>query len=204
MTHTQRIALRAAQAAAYLGCSTASIWRWSRSLPGFPKPRRSVGRRHTYWFKDELDGWQHGQGASHKTLLDFSWFRTDEAFNDLGITDDQQQPFITAFLLAGGGSLKRLSLESSVSVKRLKSLSENSDSVADEEMIELFRVACSMVLYREKQLARQLSSDPRIANDLEFRKSIDDLNRAHQICFGRTLAEYALASGQEGDAHETA
>ena len=59
-----RRTLRPAQAANYLGCSTATLWRWAKTLEHFPPPHRLPGQRVTVWFQDELETWLKLAGSS--------------------------------------------------------------------------------------------------------------------------------------------
>ncbi|WP_281916148.1 helix-turn-helix transcriptional regulator [Caldimonas thermodepolymerans] len=67
-----RVALRPAQAATYLGCSTATLWRWAKTLEHFPQPHRLPGQRVTVWFQDELEAWMVKQS-------DMAWRRNAPA-----------------------------------------------------------------------------------------------------------------------------
>jgi prophage regulatory protein len=51
--HTKR-ALRPAQAAAKLGVSTPTLWRYARTNPHFPRPRK-LSARVTIFDEQELD-----------------------------------------------------------------------------------------------------------------------------------------------------
>lgn len=52
----QREILRPAKAAAFLGVSTATVYRWQQIDPTFPK-RIHLGARSTGWSKSELQSW---------------------------------------------------------------------------------------------------------------------------------------------------
>lgn len=54
MTDQLRAALRAKQAAAYLGICESSLWDRAKNDPTFPKPRK-LGPRTTVWMREELD-----------------------------------------------------------------------------------------------------------------------------------------------------
>lgn len=68
-------------AAAYLGISPPSIWRWPNTKAGFPQPQKCMvaGRPRTFWWKSELDAWmakqddlawRHGKpGALHSAEI---------------------------------------------------------------------------------------------------------------------------------------
>ena len=47
---------RPAAAAHYLAVSRATLWRWCKERPNFPKPRKH-GPRVTCWDLNELDAW---------------------------------------------------------------------------------------------------------------------------------------------------
>lgn len=47
-------ALRPKQAAEYVGISIATIWRWAKVRPDFPRPRK-IGPNATVWMRDDLD-----------------------------------------------------------------------------------------------------------------------------------------------------
>ena len=51
---TPRKYMRVKQVAARYGVSSATIWRWSNDLDGFPKPLR-IKRGTTAWSEAELD-----------------------------------------------------------------------------------------------------------------------------------------------------
>ena len=53
----QSNSLRPAQAAAFLGIGRATLWRWSRDRPDFPKPRR-LSARCTVFDQAELTAWR--------------------------------------------------------------------------------------------------------------------------------------------------
>ena len=52
-------ALRPAQAAAKLGVSLPTLWRWARERKDFPKPRK-LGERVTVFDEAELDAFLSG------------------------------------------------------------------------------------------------------------------------------------------------
>ena len=54
--------LRPKQAAALLGCSVATLWRWNKLRQDFPAPRR-LSARCTVWDQAELLAWRDAQGA---------------------------------------------------------------------------------------------------------------------------------------------
>lgn len=49
--------LDVSQVALRLGGSTPSVWRWARTVPGFPQPERyrAAGRNMTRWYADEVE-----------------------------------------------------------------------------------------------------------------------------------------------------
>jgi prophage regulatory protein len=51
---------RPAQAAALLGIGIATLWRWAKERPDFPRPRR-LSARCTVFDRDELVAWRDGQ-----------------------------------------------------------------------------------------------------------------------------------------------
>lgn len=57
--------LRPAQAAALLGIGRATLWRWSRDRPDFPRPRR-LSARCTVFDRAELTAWRDLQTALPK------------------------------------------------------------------------------------------------------------------------------------------
>ncbi|MFZ5503987.1 MAG: helix-turn-helix transcriptional regulator [Pseudomonadota bacterium] len=56
----QSKSLRPAQAAAFLGISRATLWRWSKEREDFPKPRR-LSARCTVFDQAELIAWRDHQ-----------------------------------------------------------------------------------------------------------------------------------------------
>lgn len=50
----ETLCLRPAQAAEKLGVSAATVWRWARTKPGFPKPIK-LGSHVTVFRESELD-----------------------------------------------------------------------------------------------------------------------------------------------------
>lgn len=52
--------LRPAQAAEFLGISHATLWRWLKERPDFPRPRK-IGARTTIWIAAELEQWRDAQ-----------------------------------------------------------------------------------------------------------------------------------------------
>lgn len=69
-----RRTLRPAQAANYLGCSTATLWRWAKTLEHFPQPLRLPGQRVTVWFQDELEVWLKSAGSSPAQVTERSGY----------------------------------------------------------------------------------------------------------------------------------
>jgi len=57
--------VRPKQAAATLGISIATLWRWAKERNDFPKPR-NLSSRCTVWDADELQAWRdsHAKGAA--------------------------------------------------------------------------------------------------------------------------------------------
>jgi predicted DNA-binding transcriptional regulator AlpA len=56
MTPQGVTSLRPAQAAIALGVSPATLWRWLKERPDFPRPRK-LGPRATVWIAAELEEW---------------------------------------------------------------------------------------------------------------------------------------------------
>lgn len=50
----EALCLRPVKAAEKLGVSQATVWRWARTKPGFPKPIK-LGPHVTVWRESELD-----------------------------------------------------------------------------------------------------------------------------------------------------
>ena len=48
--------LRVADVAATLGCGVSTVWQWSASLDGFPRPRK-LSPRVTVWSEQEVLAW---------------------------------------------------------------------------------------------------------------------------------------------------
>ncbi|MFW4500411.1 helix-turn-helix transcriptional regulator [Pseudomonas sp. A6] len=195
-----RVALRPAQAATYLGCSTATLWRWAKTLEHFPQPHRLPGQRVTVWFQDELDLWQATHGANRATrqnLLALAWHCVDAGLEAIAQPDEAPHPFITAFLMAGGGSLEMLAIESGLPAERVRQLAEKSDEITDEELTALFVQAAAQVLRRQRQLAQQLSEDSKLKDRDDFRRAVLDLDEAHRLCLRRTLMDYLLEEDRD-------
>lgn len=55
-----QISLRPKNAAEYLGIGRATLWRWVKERPDFPKPRR-LSARCTIFDITELDAWRNAQ-----------------------------------------------------------------------------------------------------------------------------------------------
>jgi len=58
--HQNRCYSRPTATARYLGISLATLWRWAKERPDFPKPRKH-GPRCTVWDLTELDAWLDAQ-----------------------------------------------------------------------------------------------------------------------------------------------
>lgn len=54
MSEPLRAALRAKEAAAYLGIGISTLWRFAKEKPDFPKPRK-IAPRCTAWMRADLD-----------------------------------------------------------------------------------------------------------------------------------------------------
>jgi prophage regulatory protein len=57
----QAQSVRAAAAADLLAIGEATFWRWNKSRPDFPQPRR-IGPKTTVWDAAELIAWRDAQG----------------------------------------------------------------------------------------------------------------------------------------------
>ena len=62
--------LRPAQAAAHLGISKATLYRWAAEMPDFPKPLH-LGKRSSGWRLADLESWigiraAQSNGADHE------------------------------------------------------------------------------------------------------------------------------------------
>lgn len=115
-----RIALRPAQAAAFLGCSQASLYRWASTRPDFPQPTKIPGIRATCWWSDELRQWRDTHlthAPKPKTLHNIAQRAADTILFERG-----SHPFVRAFLLAGGPSLEVLADETGFDVEALHEL----------------------------------------------------------------------------------
>jgi len=64
MHHGLSVSLRPAPAADALGVSKATLLRWEREKPDFPKPRRPTPRV-TLYDRDELMAWRDSHKSSH-------------------------------------------------------------------------------------------------------------------------------------------
>ena len=67
----------------------------------------------------------------------------------------------------------------------------------DEELTALFVQAAAQVIRRQRQLAQQLSEDPKLKDGEDFRRAVLDLDEAHRLCFGRTLMDYLLEEDRD-------
>jgi len=57
------LALRPAQAAEQLGVSPATLWRWCKEIPSFPRPRKLTSKV-TVFDSEEIRDWVRKQPAS--------------------------------------------------------------------------------------------------------------------------------------------
>lgn len=57
-------ALRAREAATYLGIGISTLWRRSKTDPTFPKPRK-LGQRVTIWMREDLDAFLARCDSNH-------------------------------------------------------------------------------------------------------------------------------------------
>ncbi|WP_296029668.1 hypothetical protein [uncultured Alcanivorax sp.] len=192
MTDDNRIKFNAAQAAAYTQQSVPSLYRKGKTLPGYPRPHKAKGKRASFWFKDELDAYAAQKGEASAELLNLALHCSEAAPGG-----PSGHPFIAAYLLAGGESLATLSTESDIAEARLQRIFGNRTTATDEEMAELFRVAATQVVYRERVLAEQLNQDPQQRHCDKFRRAALSLDKAHQLCFGRALLDYLLEEGRD-------
>ena len=219
MKNTGRTPLRPAQAAAYLGCSPATLWRWAKTLKNFPKPYKLPGQRTTLWFKDDLDNWeaaQEGQqthtasgkvreltqGRQNKEVMDLALFIHQIVLFESDFADAQLHPFLEAFLLASEQSLPVLSFETDIPLRRLQTIAKNRDDVDDDELTRLYVAALAAVLHCEKELTRQAKENPALHDAPAFHERLTALDRAHRLCFGQTLGKYLMT--KEGHDHGTA
>ncbi len=62
-TAVQPPVLRARDAAPYLGISIPTLWRYARTDPDFPKPRK-LSARTTVWSRVELDAYLMRAGVT--------------------------------------------------------------------------------------------------------------------------------------------
>ena len=219
MKNDKRITLRPAQAAAYLGCSTATLWRWAKTIKNFPPSIKLDGQRATVWFKDELDKWeaaQEGQsthtasgkvreltrGRQNKEVTDLALFIHDLVLLESDFADAQFHPFLEAFLLASDQSLPVLSFETDIPLRRLQTIAKSRDDVDEDELTRLYVAALAAVLHCEKELTQQVKANPALRDDPKFRDRLTNLDRAHRLCFGQTLGEHLM--NEEGRDHANA
>jgi predicted DNA-binding transcriptional regulator AlpA len=201
MTH-DRIALRPAQAAAFLGCSQASLYRWASTRPDFPQPTKIPGIRATCWWSDELARWRD-QNLTHaqkrKTLCDLAQRAADTSLFDRG-----SHPFVRAFLLAGGESLATLADETGLPEDALREL-DGPDGNCDldrDALTKLHATAVACVLHRERELRTRLDHNPELAESPTFQKMALDLDEAHRLTFGHSLMN--VLRDMEGEPHGNA
>jgi prophage regulatory protein len=55
--------LRPKAAATFLGIGESTLWRWAKTVPGFPKPRK-LGTRMTVFLRDDLAAWRERHATS--------------------------------------------------------------------------------------------------------------------------------------------
>lgn len=197
-----RIALRPAQAATFLGCSTSTLFRWASTRPDFPPSTKIPGIRATCWWSDELGRWRD-QNLTHaqkqEALRDLAQCAADTSMLDRG-----SHPFVRAFLLAGGESLATLADETGLPEDALRRLSEpgGNRDIADTALKELYVKAVAQVLHRERELRQRVARNPELADSPTFQQKGRDLNEAHRLTFGRSLMDF-LRDG-EGESHGNA
>lgn len=205
MKNNERITLRPAQAAAYLGCSPATLWRWAKIIENFPQPLKYPGQRVTVWFKDELDAWDQTQRGEVREVTNLAQTLELTALARLGITSKQPHPFILAFFLAGGQSFEHLAVETEMPERRLQALAQDHSTEDDDELTRVFTAAAAQVLHRQKELAGEASKHPNLLSDPDLRRRVMDLDKAHRLCFSQTLLSYLLNKEQvEGRDHANA
>ena len=219
MKNNERITLRPAQAAAYLGCSTATLWRWAKTIKNFPPSTKLDGQRATVWFKDDLDKWeaaQEGQsthtasgkvreltrGRQNKEVTDLALFIHQVVVFESDFADAQLHPFIEAFLLASEQSLPVLSFETDIPLRRLQVIAKNRDDLDEDELTRLYVAALAAVLHCEKELTQRAKANPALRDDPVFRDRLTAWDRAHRLCFGQTLGDHMMT--KEGRDHGNA
>lgn len=219
MKNNERITLRPAQAAAYLGCSTATLWRWAKTIKNFPPSTKLDGQRATVWFKDDLDKWeaaQEGQsthtasgkvreltrGRQNKEVTDLALFIHQVVVFESDFADAQLHPFIEAFLLASEQSLPVLSFETDIPLRRLQVIAKHRDDLDEDELTRLYVAALAAVLHCEKELTQRAKANPALRDDLAFRDRLTAWDRAHRLCFGQTLGDHMMT--KEGRDHANA
>lgn len=190
MTEDNRVALRPAHAAAFLGCSPATLWRWAKTLEGFPQPHKVPGQRVTVWFRDELSRWRDSnmsRDAKQKPLVDLA-----QQCADRHPDCAEPHPFVHAFLLAGGESLASLAAETGLPEEGLRPLTERGGNcdLTEDALKAIFVQAVAQVLRREKELRRRVEQNPELTESPTFSKALFDLDEAHRLTFGRTLMHY--------------
>ena len=57
----QPFAIRANVVAQMLSCCEATVWKWLKEDPNFPKPRR-FGKRCTLWIRSEVESYIMNRG----------------------------------------------------------------------------------------------------------------------------------------------
>ncbi|MEX6504652.1 helix-turn-helix transcriptional regulator [Pseudomonas zhanjiangensis] len=196
MTEDNRIALRPAHAAAFLGCSPATLWRWTKTLESFPQPHKIPGQRLTVWFCDELAHWRDSnmrRGAKRKAYLELA-----QQCADRNPEASDPHPFVHAFLLAGGESLAALAVETDLPEEGLRRLAKPGGNydLTDEALKAIFAQAIAQVLHREKVLRKRLEENPELEESPTFRGTLHDLDEAHRLTFGRTLMHYLIEEGR--------
>jgi len=196
MTEDNRVALRPAHAAAFLGCSPATLWRWAKTLEGFPQPHKVPGQRVTVWFRDELARWRESnlrRDTKQKAFQDLA-----QQCADRNPDPGEPHPFVRAFLLAGGESLAALAVETGLPEDGLSRLAEPGGNyeLTDEALKAIFVQAVAQVLRREKELRKRLDDNPELEESPTFRGTLRDLDEAHRLTFGRTLMHYLIEEGR--------
>lgn len=108
----------------------------------------------------------------------------------------EPHPYVCAYVLAGE-PISRLAYEVGVS-KYKAGRWLRGEPVAEGDLKRLWPSVAAVVMGRYRELSEKLKRDPALKHDKRFRDAVDDLNLAHQLCFGQSLIDFILDAQQTG------
>ncbi|UTV81824.1 hypothetical protein MQE22_04135 [Acidithiobacillus sp. YTS05] len=206
--------LTSAMAAAFLGISPSTLWKWNKEDPDFPQPVRWAphGRAVSRWRQADLAAWaaryDGGRGWRRSDLEAWAADRGEPTsrtglFTELAkhirdLTGQDSARHLVSGYLRSGGSVLELAEETGIpEYVLMEYLRVNSNANKDEGiLVRLFFCAIEKVLCRERELvleALEYSSrpDPKRRAVLEY--DLKRLDEAHRLVFGQSLKDYLLS-----------